>query len=252
MARRVTDEQIAAFVDGALDDREAALVAAALAEDAAARAYAEEVERANRLLRAAFAAPMEEPVPAPLRDSLLEPGLTTTGGEVIDLAAKRPIRTPLLKMAAAACVALVVGAGAGALLFTQGESERQQLARLGVAPADGPLHAALEQLPSGEVSQAGVQPMQTFRDADERICREFEILGEIPEGLEFGIACRNSDGRWQVEIVVAGPHSEVGPEGYRPASGPGADALDAILEALGAQPYLGPHEEAELLSRGWR
>ena len=254
MARRVTDEQITAFVDGTLDDAESALVAAVLSEDEGARAYAADVERANRLLREAFRAPMEEPVPAALRNAILssDPSGGGATGKVVELAPRRPVYRPLLKVAIAACVALMIGAGASALLVRQLAPEHQQLASLGMAPVDGPLHAALEHLPSGEVSQAGVQSVLTFRDANARICREFEMIGEVAEGLQFGIACRSSAGRWLVEIVVSAPRTEVGPEGYRPASGPGADALDAMLESLGAQPALGPLEESELLRRGWR
>lgn len=255
MAPKVTHEQIAAFVDGSLDEAEAALVVAVLAEDEGARAYAADVENSNRLLREAFGTPMGEPVPSALRDAILssEPSADdAAGNKVVALAPRRPVHGPLLKMAIAASVALMIGAGASALLFRQLQPEQQQIASLGVAPADGPLHRALEQLPSGAVSQAGVQPILTFRDANARICREFEVVGERAEGIQFGIACRSGAGGWLVEIVVSAPHSEVGPEGFRPASGPGADALEAMLESLGAQPVLGPAEESELLRRRWQ
>jgi hypothetical protein len=252
MPERVTNEQIAAYVDGTLDDATAARVAEALAQDGAARAYAAELEIANRLLQQAFGAPMTEPVPAELRDIILRPRKAEAPGEVVELAQRRWRQAPFLSLAVAASVALMIGAGTGTLLFTQAPPQHRPLALLGPAPTDGPLHAALEQLPSGEISAAGVQPMLTFRDASERVCREFEVIGEVPDSLEFGIACRRDASRWQVEIVVTGPASDIGPDGYRPASGPGADALDAMLDALGAQPALTPLEESELLRRGWR
>jgi hypothetical protein len=252
MARRVTDEQIAAFVDGHLEGTEAALVAAVLSEDEEARAYAAEVERANGLLREAFGAPMGEAVPVGLRDSILQSDDAAADRKVVALAARQPARWPLAKMAIAAGVAVAIAAGASALLVSQMTPGYQQIASLGAAPADGPLHEALERLPSGAVSDAGVQPMLTFRDAAGRICREFEVPGTVPDRLEFGIACRGDEGRWDVKIVVAAPLTEASPQGYRPASGPGGDALEAMLDALGAQPVLGPAEESELLRRGWR
>lgn len=252
MSSSVSRELVAAYVDGVLDEMEAAEVRDAIARDSALRAYAEEVERANRLLREAFDVPGQEQVPDWLINRMPRRPQARPQGEVIDL--KRPQQWPrsLTRVALAASLALFVGASVGAFLESQFQDVVGQIARLGPAPEDGPLHAALEHLPSGELSEAGVQSMLTFRDGASRICREFEVIGETPDGLEIGIACRSNEGLWQVEIVVTTPTTEVGPEGYRPASGPGADALDAMLDALNAQPALSPREEAKLLERGWR
>lgn len=251
MSAKVTREQIAAYVDGALSEAESARVAEAIAQDGAARAYAAEVEHANRLLREAFGAPMAEAVAPGLRNTILEhPGGRSS--EVISLTEARRRRTPILPMALAASVALAIGVGAGAAFLGTWTDRGQQLAVLGPAPADGPLHAALEGLPSGQISPEGVQPMLSFRDGNGRICREFEIMGELPDSLEFGIACRTPADLWQVEIGVTAPMTETGEGGFRPASGPGADALDAMLDSLEAQPAMSPAEEAELLRRGWR
>lgn len=251
MAADVTKEQIAAYVDGALDEAEAARVAAAIAQEDDARAYAEEIERANRLLRQAFGAPMAEAVSADLQNTLLRHP-QGRGSEVISPIGTRRRRTPFLPLALAASVALAIGIGAGVAFLGGWGGHGQRLAVLGPAPADGPLHAALEHLSSGEVSPEGVQPMLSFRDGKGRICREFEVIGELPQGREFGIACRTPAERWQVEIGVAAPTSEGGEGGFRPASGPAGDALDTMLDALGAGPALSPAEEAELLRRGWR
>jgi len=251
MSAEITREQIAAYVDGALGEAEAARVAAAITEDAAARAYAAEVERANGLLRKTFGTPMAEPVSPELKDAIINHPVGD-GGKVVSLAEARPRRTPLLPMALAASVALAIGVGAGAAFLGQWADTERQLAALGPVAAKGPLHAALEQLPSGEISPEGVQPMLSFRDGEGRICREFEVVGELPENLEFGIACRTPADLWQVEIVVTAPQSEAGGGDFRPASGPGADALDAMLDSLGAQPALSPAEEADLLRHGWR
>jgi len=248
----VTREEIAAYVDGALGPAEAARVAAAIAEDSDLRAYAEEVERANRLLREAFDAPLQDPVSDSLRMRILEAPTATRRAGVVDLAQARVRRRSLVRMAIAACLALMVGAGAGFLLLAPPQEAGEPLARLGPAPQGGRLHAALEHLPSGEISDAGIQPMMTFLDGDARVCREFEVIYEVPGSLEIGIACRSDAGRWQVEIVVTAPATDVGPQGYRPAAGPGADALEAMLDALDARPALSAQQEAELLGRGWQ
>ena len=104
---------------------------------------------------------------------------------------------------------------------------------------------------SGTASPAEITPMLTFRDGNARVCREFETPGRGGE-LEIGIACRSAAGAWGVEIVVTAPAPMPGAQGYVPASGPGADALDAMLGALGAGPPLDPQAEAALLARRWR
>ncbi|WP_420346411.1 hypothetical protein [Pelagibius sp.] len=257
MPEKVSEEQIAAYVDGSLDPAEAATVAAALAQDEALRAYAEEVRQANRLLREAFEAPMREPVSADLRATILGPtGSPDQGveqpGEVVNLAEVRKARRPWVGMALAASIALVIGVSVTSVMIPGGPQPADQIAMVGTAPVEGPLHQALEALPSGRISDAGVQPMLTFFDGAERICREFEVIPEGAEELAFGIACRTDQQRWDVEIVVTSPKGEVGPDGFVPASGPGADALEAMLDALGAQPAIAPAEEAGLLDRGWR
>jgi hypothetical protein len=252
MSATVGEQQIAAYVDGALDKTDAARVRQALAEDAGARAYAAEVERANRLLQKAFDAPMHDPVSAELRDAILKSGHRGIAGTVVDFAKARGSRPSLVPMAVAAGIALVVGIAAGTLFPGDDGTDETRLARPGAVPPESPLHAALESLPSGELSSQGVQPVLTFRDAGRRYCREFDIIGQVPEGVESGIACRNSSGRWDVEVIVSGPPSELGPAGYRPASGPGGDVLDVVLDALGAQPALSASEESQLLKNGWK
>ncbi len=243
MTRDWTEEQIAALVDGSLEDeREAERLRRILESDPQARDYAERIRRSNALLREAFDVPAEEATPAAIEAAIF--------GEPGKVAVLRPRRAASVWVpsAIAASVALAIGLGIGGLF---GGSQERVIAALGNAPLDGPLHAALESLPSGAISEAGVQPMLSFRDGADRVCREFEVIRELPEELEFGIACRSPEGRWHVEIVVTAPETEPGPEGYAPASGAGSSALDAMLDALGAGPALPPEDEAELLKRGW-
>jgi hypothetical protein len=93
--------------------------------------------------------------------------------------------------------------------------------------------------------------MLSFLDAEGRPCREFEVIGELPPQLEFGIACRTPGGAWDVAILVKAPVTEQGADGFAPASGPAADALGAMLDALGAGPAMAPEEERSLLGEGW-
>ena len=250
MSARPEDEMIAAWVDGSLEDpEEARAIRARIETDPEARATAARIERANRLLREAFPEPAGEPVPAAIAAAL-----NAAPGRVRVLADRRarsrPARVPA---AMAASVALAVGVGIGLGLDGGGgtESGTGALAGLGAVGTDSALHAALARLPSGTLSGAGVQPIAAFRDGAGRACREFETLSA--DGAHaLGIACRAEDGRWAVEVAVAAPPEPVPGTGYAPASGPGMDALEATLDAMGAGPVLDATEEAALIGRGWR
>ncbi len=242
MKKQWTEEKIAALVDGSIENEdEAAALRRIVETDPEARAYAEAIRQSNQLVREAFDVPADEPMPAGIQAAIFgEPGKV----EVL-----RPRLSGWVPTAIAAGLALAIGLAAGQYLSG---TEQRAIVALGDAPVDGALHAALETLPSGAVSDQGVQPMLSFQDRAGRPCREFEVIGGLPEELEFGIACRNAAGRWHVEIVVAAPEAEPGPQGFAPASGPGADALNAMLDALGAGPALSPEEESSLLEKAWQ
>ncbi len=249
---KVSDEQIAAYVDGSLDAAEAAVVAAAIENDPAVRAYAETVRETNYLLREAFDGPMAQPVSSELRTTIMGTEETQAGATVVDFARAREARRPWVGMALAASIALVVGITSTTVFFDGGQDHAEPLLALGPAPTTGPLHRALETLASGDVSEEGLQLMLSFRDGEGRICREFELAGETPAQMDFAIACRSDAGQWQVEIAVTGPATAPNADGIVPASGPAEDALNAMLDSLGAGPALSPAEEAKLLQDGWR
>ncbi len=238
-----TEEKIAALIDGSLDDPdEAAALRRVLETDPDARALAERLQASNALLQEAFEHPDGAATPAAIQAAIFgEPGKVAAFPKQRRLARWIPA-------AAAACVAFAVGLGAGGVFNTP---EPAVIAVLGDAPINGPLHAALESLPSGDISERGVQPMLSFWDGAGRPCREFEVIHELPEELEFGIACRGDSALWHVEILVSAPVTEPNEAGYAPASGPGGSALDAMLDALGAGPALTPESEAELLRNQW-
>jgi anti-sigma factor RsiW len=239
MSVRWTEDEIAAWVDGSLDEDDARRIEAAVASDPAAREIARQIEEMNRALRDAFAETLEEEPPATLKAAILaEPGKV----------AAFPVRQrqTWFPSAMAAGVALAVGLGAGATLFGGGAEAPQMTAALGVGPAGPAVAAALETAPTGG-GEGAVTPLASFRLADGRWCREFETAEAAA-----GLACRSGEGAWTVQMIAAAPEATDGSGGYVPASGAFADAIGAALDAMDAGPVLSPDEEAAAIADGWR
>ncbi|MCS6781175.1 MAG: hypothetical protein NZ555_15895, partial [Geminicoccaceae bacterium] len=104
---------------------------------------------------------------------------------------------------AAGIAGLVLGFGGGRLLP---EAERD-------APVESAVAEALERHPSGSALrfadrggslEGEVVPVRTFRSAEGRWCREYEMtLRERSQELRrLAIACREDDGRWRTRLAL--------------------------------------------------
>jgi surface antigen len=265
---KLDEETLMAYVDGELDPRRAAEVEALLAEDAEARATVQMFRDSAATLRGAFDPILRELVP----ERLLAAANAPPTGKVHDIRlARRGAWSrffPQTAWARAAAVALLVGAGAGYLTAQWRLDAPESTAR--VATADPLLNEALETTASGALfarreSANGISrdimPLLTFRDANNRYCREFESTLNVPDGqqVSYGVACRDRD-VWQPQAFMArqliaptlrgdpaADHSQ-----YVPAMGGEVAGFDAIIQQLMVGEPLKPEEEAKLIGRGWR
>lgn len=263
---RPTDEMLMAYADDALDPADRARVEAHIATDADARAIVEMFRKTSALAHDAFAAPLSQPAPDALVQAILKSPVEVrpkarpstaapAGGDVVDLASRR--RSPRVadtwRLPIAASLALLVGLGAG-YLANRGTPARDgyQLA-LGAVDKSGPLADALERTPSGSTTGRHVV-VATFRDKQDRACREIELLETAqPRRPEVAaVACRGRDGTWTVEgaarVAAAAPAGKA----MEPSGVAERDALDGLLNMLGAKPVLSPAEERALIERGWK
>lgn len=252
-----TDAQLAAFLDGTMQDEalidaiEAAINAdPALAERAEALAGGDDPEAA--MLRDAFAPIVAAPVPEHLAAIV-----TPAGAEVVDLAAARESRAPSLPVPAndtggsrtwrwpqlaamAACLA--VGVMIGGPLLGPGSGAPAE----GLVLASADLDAMLDTAPSGQtVDLAGLgaaEVVLTFRDTEGRLCRQFML--EADGATSDALACASSAGGWQVEAYGrrAAPAGEM-----KLAGGDAAPAVVAAVDAMiGSDPVVGEDEVREL------
>ena len=265
---QLDEETLMAYVDGELDPRRAAEVEALLAEDAEARATVQMFRDSAALVRGAFDPILREPVPARLLAAVNAP--VTSKVSDIRLARRSPLSRffPQTVWARAAAVALLIGAGAGYLTAQWQSGVLEPSAQ--VATIDPLLNEALETTASGAVFarqergggiERNIMPLLTFRDANQRYCREFESTLKVPDGqqVSYGVACR-AQGVWQPQALMArqlisptlrsdpaADHSQ-----YVPAMGGEVAGFDTVIEQLMVGPPLSPEEETALMGRSWR
>lgn len=242
----ITDEQLMAFADGALEDAEADAIAAAIAEDDTLVARLEALERGRRLAHQAFAGVAAAPVPTRLVAAVIAADAAATPPAQ---AANAPRQAPFWRLGAAVAAGLVAGVVLGPIMA--GIANRQPEGTTTLAALPPRLEAALAQELSGARIGAGEQRgfalVSSHRLGDGTLCRSFAIEGREPGA---GLACHR-DGRWQVDAFLRQAPERPGAAAFRPASG--VDPLiEEKLDRAEASAPLSAAEEAEARARGWR
>lgn len=221
------DEQLAAWLDGALLPDEAEAFTAQVERDPALAKQAEAWRAHDRQIGDALGS-----AERPIDDALL----ARLGLAAAPVAANDNPRGPVLRWLAAGSA--LAASLAAAVMLTVG----------GPAPSGDPLSDALERTASlGSARLADgrtITPTLTMRAGDGRWCREFR------DGTETGLACR-AGGRWKVEARArAGETAD--PGAIAMASGADPAPLDAAYGSLKASDPLSAADESKLLSNHWK
>lgn len=228
-----TEQKLAAFLDGAMGEADAAEFEARLASNPELAARAERWLANDRRISAAFAPVALEPVAPEMLDRM---GL----GQPKTLSPARSAandNSPWWRRHALPLGGAVAASLAAILLLTPRGSEAPQR-DLSFALETGRSLAPV-QLADGST----VTPTLTVRAADGRWCREYRQEAVV------GLACRE-DGSWKVEAQGPGSGPADGSE-IAVASGADGSALDAGFKRIGASDALDGKTEAELISKGW-
>lgn len=240
----IPDEVLMAYADGELPADEAATLEARLSEDADLAARVQVFSASAAALQGLKHADTSAAMPAGLEQAL-RARVSSAAADAPAMVAADPVpagnvvafpqrRVPLWTGALAATVALAVGLGAGLL------------AGKGTGPSGGadPVFAALDSLPSGEVTTLAdgseLRMVASFNSSDGALCREYEQIGQNATG-QLTVACRDQ-GAWVPQLVVA----LGGAEGYAPASAP--ELLDLYYMQSEAGSVLPPEEERAALA----
>lgn len=229
--------RLAAFADGELSPEEAAEVVMHLADHPEDQAYVDDLMAANAALAAAFAAPLDEPVPPRL--------LAAAGAPVAQVV---PLRRPMVRFVPGA-LALAASVAAAAVLFWPAT---QDGLRPGAVAQGSALAQALDGLASGVPATLDGRDLMILASLPvaEGYCREVEVIDRAAALLEMALACRDAGG-WRVEAVLSEPLPEAASGGFVPAGGADTAGLTPFLDRLGAGMALTPDEEAAAIAAGW-
>jgi anti-sigma factor RsiW len=271
----ISDEKLMAYADGELSDDERRQVSAAIRRDPELAARVQAFVVTGMALARVYDSVLDAPIPQRLlmEISRARPGiapkrrtaplLRLTPGVA---AVRRFLAThfaPVWTMSAvpALSVALLVGAVFGfvahrALLPAAPKQDSIVTLRDTRLVASGKLHAALETAASGTVvlvSSKGERavtftPLLTFRSHTQEWCRNYELT-QGPNHRFVGVACRNSDGDWRVELNTAA-RARATTGGFAPAQG--SPVLDAVMARMIAGDIIGKADEARLINSRWK
>lgn len=270
---KLTDETLMAFVDGELDAAEQERVRQALAEDGQAVERLAIFEATGKNLALLYDRPMREAVPSHLIELVkgvpptIEPAFAKREGRrwlswKKDRGVSWGFGTFAWGLAAAGAGAILLGVLAYDPIWTTKQNApddqtAEATVRDDVQLAGDWLRKVLDTAPSGKAALAAasteannVLPVLTFKAGDGRFCRQYEFDGT--QGRVLGLACRQTNGDWQVLKQFGVAAKGAGAEGYSTASGSNRTAIDDVVDNLIEGDVLGSDDEADLIESDWR
>jgi hypothetical protein len=244
MTTKFTDAELMAYVDGEVDDEKALAIEAAATADPDVARTIDMFARTRMMARDAFSPASRETLPPKLLASALgrpaqeEPAVPP--GNVMPFRLRRPSFFAA-GMAAAACLAMIAAGVAG---YVAGSRLDGMGGRIELAAASDEVSGLLQRLPAGEQATlqdgSSIQVIGSFRDGNDRFCREFEVSGKSSGSL--AVACRTGSS-WAIEFAM----QMTAAAGYEPASA--TAVIDSYLAQIGAGAVLSTDDERALLDQ---
>jgi hypothetical protein len=253
---KISDDLLAAYIDGELDDAEQQRIERAIEEDPMLARRVTQQRALRERLRGAFDEVLREPVPQRLVQAarLVAPPGTAN---VISLASARAQRAHradserswLYSRRIAIAASLLVGVGAGLLIQRLASNGSLTELRPGTLLAHDGLAGALNHQLASEPHDGPVSIGVTFRGKDGALCRTFSIKASQPLA---GLACREQQ-QWQLlTLVQTSASAAASAPTLRPANSPLPPALlQAVMERISGDPFDAP-AESKARDSGWR
>ncbi len=255
----ITDQMLSAYIDGELELFEVEIVEEQLARNKGLRDHVDRLNAVNSLLNQAFS--IEKDVPEKLcklvENSRVDLENVTAFRSKKEKSQKKSSNF-YIPTAIAASITLVLGVMFG--YWTQSTPEKNELDAILVSNIDGhsELYDVLENSPSStsvkligrDNQEIMIEPLLSFKSVNGDYCREFDIH-DSNKALA-GIACREADATWRLEIIVASDTQPSADGKYQLSSGQDKEALDYVARNLMSNGPLSKTEEADLIARQWK
>lgn len=248
----ISDELLSAYLDGELSGEELALVENALATDPAAKKRFSELRRSDEMVNVLASAIDDEPFPVELEELLETSTKNSDNGNVVAFAQKN--RNPAINRWAlplAASIALAVGFAGGGVFNPFGSSNPASDQLAAIVPGN-PLHDLLEDTASGQRlmmdGKLSGEVRLTFIDDKDRPCREYSLQSE--DEASQAVACREDDGKWNVELAARTEPQRANDDGFSTASS-GNEIFGSAVNQMMASDALDSESEQRMISRSW-
>lgn len=251
-----TDEQLSAYLDGALPESEMDAITDALADSDELAQRLANLRSADTWLRQEFAALDEKAMRQETLDLIHHHGAAEQENTENVVTFRKPRQAeatrgwPAWGQAVAASVTLAVGVLTGMQMGDAIQPAGEVLQVAGMIKPSDPLHVVLQSTPSMQSStfDGGVTAMPTlsFAAADGSYCRELTITAASTENRS--LACQ-TEGGWLVRASVAMPKVTAG-DGFTTASAD-TQLIDDTIRNLMQGDTLTPKQEKALIDSGW-
>lgn len=269
----LTDEMLMAYADGELDPADRLHVESSLASDPAARERLEIFVATGVPIAQLYSKPMHEPVPSHLITTVMQNTSSRVefqngNGDIGNRSGQSPVGLlEILKNAmfgkptwttavAWGIPALVVAIGVTGYIHHHSKEPELVALKQGQIFAQGPLKKALETTPSGSAVSLGtskdtaftIRAILTFKNRHQTFCRQYEVTTSVENYA--GIACRDNEEQWRLEIHMATAQHGSTMNRIVPA-GKGTAAIEAAVNNVMEGDALGPQDEETLIQKKW-
>lgn len=260
----ISNETLMALADDELNPIERARVAAIVAARPDLQARLAAFTATGRVLAPQFRKPLDEPLPRHLVDLVLAanaPSKAIVGQSGILNKLKLGLRVELPRWPSALAYSAVLLLGVAAGWYLRHASKDLVPSTLddGRIMVSGGLARSLEETPSGAAVSLGskenprsdsiLRIRLTFKTAN-GYCRHYELT-RLGGGFSEGIACRHSDGRWELKTHASINRGPVSGDKVKPAAGNSAELLTAAVDRTIEGDAFTLEEEAALIARKW-
>jgi hypothetical protein len=241
----ISDEQLAAYLDGELSAEDKAAVAAAVAADPELAHQVAAQQALRDRVRRAFDGTLGEPVPQRLLDAVRSS--PRIDPETAGARRRRPWIAPTVWLAAAASITLAILVAPRLLQRLNDESNIIMIGSN--RTAGGELARALSLQLASEQSSRDVQLGVSFVAKSGEYCRTF--IAAQNEGSVAGFACHEQDS-WRVDVLEPVADSMGDRAAYRQAASALPPLVLQAVEARMVGEALDATGEARARDNGWK